>query len=183
MRLFVGIAIPEDICERFAGLCAGLTGTRWVAVEAMHLTLRFIGTVDEPSATDLDDELSQIVAPAFDLSFSGIGSFANGTRLRQLWVGTEKSSPLRHLQSKVESAVVRAGFGSEGRKFKPHVTLARFKSAPRGVGAYMEAHNSFAAGPFAISTFTLFRSHLNRDGAQYEALAEYPLGARTPDLI
>ena len=177
MRLFVGIAIPEDICKRLAGLRSGLAGTRWVDVEAMHLTLRFIGTVDEPSAADLDDELSRIEASAFDLSFSGIGSFASGTRLRQLWVGTEKSSPLHHLQSKVESAVVRAGFGSEGRKFKPHVTLARFKSAPRGVGAYMEAHNSFAAGPFAISTFTLFRSHLNRDGAQYEALAEYPLGA------
>ena len=50
MRLFVGIAIPEDICERFAGLRSGLAGTRWVDVEAMPLTLRFIGTVDAPSA-------------------------------------------------------------------------------------------------------------------------------------
>ena len=100
MRLFVGIAIPEDICERLAGLRSGLAGTRWVDVEAMHLTLRFIGTVDEPSAADLDDELSRIEAPAFKLSFSGIGSFASGTRLRQLWVGTEKSAPLHPLRKR-----------------------------------------------------------------------------------
>jgi 2'-5' RNA ligase len=76
----------------------------------------------------------------------------------------------------VEAAVVRAGFEPERRKFKAHITLARFKNSTSSrIGSFIERHDRFRSGPFRIDHFTLFRSHLGNQGAHYEALAEYPL--------
>jgi 2'-5' RNA ligase len=177
-RLFVGIPFPEDVRAALAGLCAGLPGAKWVAPENMHLTLRFIGEVCKDDAADIDHALGRISAPAFDLVIAGIGCFQTGRKVRILWAGIEKEPLLFRLQEKVESAVVRAGFEPERRKFKAHLTLARFRNgAPDRVGAFIENHNRFGAGPFPVDYFTLYRSHLGNAGPHYEVLAEYPLEA------
>jgi 2'-5' RNA ligase len=176
MRLFVAVPLPEAVRDRLAGLGAGLPGARWVEADNMHVSLRFIGEVDEGAAEDLDAALSAIHGAAFDLSLAGVGCFESGRRVRVVWAGVNPSPALTHLHGKVESAVVRSGFGPERRKFKPHVTLARLKNTPVGkVGGFLEAGHGFAAGPVPVTRFTLYRSHLTRDGAHYEALAEYPL--------
>ena len=176
MRLFIAIVLPDPVREALAALRLGLPGARWVAPEALHLTLRFMGEVDAAEAEDIDAALAAIDAPAFDLAVLGIGSFQSRRRVRSLWVGLDRSEPLARLQGKVESAVARAGFEPERRKFKPHITLARLKGTPVGhVGTYMEAHGTCAVAPFTVTAFTLMRSHLNRDGPYYETLAEYPL--------
>ncbi len=177
-RLFVGIPFPEDVRAALAGLCAGLPGAKWVAPENAHLSLRFIGEVGKDDADDIHHALERISAPAFDLVIAGIGCFQTGRKVRVLWAGIEKEPLLLRLQEKVESAVVRAGFEPERRKFKAHVTLARFRNgAPDRVGAFIENHNRFGAGPFHVDHFTLYRSHLGNAGPHYEALAEYPLEA------
>lgn len=175
-RLFVGIALPDEVRGVLAGLGEGLAGAKWVAAETIHLTLRFIGEVDGGTAEDIHVALTQIQAPAFALTLAGIDCFAQGGKVHTLWAGIEKEPLLAHLRDKVESALVRAGLEPERRKFKPHVTLARFKGGgePR-LGAYLERHAQFRCGPFAVDGFTLFRSRLSAAGAHYEALAEYRL--------
>ena len=176
MRLFVGLPLPETIRDRLAMLGGGVPGARWVAPEAMHITLRFIGEVDPGQAEDIDAALADIDAPGFSLMLSGVGHFGSGRKIHSLWAGVEAADALRHLQAKAESAVVRAGFPPEGRKFMPHVTLARLKgAAPPRVGAFIQANNAFLAGPVEVVSFTLFRSHLGHEGARYEALESYPL--------
>ncbi|MEO5335775.1 MAG: RNA 2',3'-cyclic phosphodiesterase [Magnetospirillum sp. WYHS-4] len=177
LRLFVGLALPAEARQRLAFLCAGVPKARWVAPESLHLALRFIGEVDEIQAEAIDANLLAVRAPAFDLALSGVGTFEQGRRMRVLWAGIEHQPVLDHLQAKVESAAVRAGLAPEGRKFSAHVTLARFKeNPPRDRLAAFVLHNaSFRAGPFAVREFILYRSHLGREGAHYEALAEYPL--------
>ncbi|MDP6787439.1 MAG: RNA 2',3'-cyclic phosphodiesterase [Rhodospirillales bacterium] len=176
MRLFIAIPLPEAVLGALSELRSGVPGARWVEPEALHLTLRFLGELDTGEAEDIDAALRSIRAPAFDLAISGIGSFQSRRRARSLWAGIRRSEPLAHLQGKVESSVVRAGLEPESRKFKPHVTLARLKNTPlANVGAYLESHGAFAVAPFAVTAFALMRSHLNRDGPHYEALAEYPL--------
>ena len=82
-----------------------------------------------------------------------------------------------HLYGKVESALVRAGCEPERRKFKPHVTLARFRSGGGNrIGSFVQAYNHLTIGPFQVDRFTLFRSHLGSEKAHYEELAEYSLG-------
>ncbi len=176
LRLFVGIPVPDDIRAALEGLCHGLHGVRWVKPENFHLTLRFVGEVDEMVAEDLDATLSGIHAPRFEMALSEIGFFENGRAVRAIWAGAEKTPPLIHLHDKVESATVRAGLPPEARKFRPHVTLAR----PRGLSherlaPYLETRAGFRAPPFEVDRFVLFRSHLKREGAHYEILADYGL--------
>jgi len=177
MRLFIAIALPEEVKERLAGLAGGLPGARWVPPANMHLTLRFVGEIDNGQARDLDDALSLIDGKGFDLVLRGIGAFAESHRLRSLWVGVEPVEPLLRLQAKVEQAVVRAGLPVERRKFKPHVTLARFRSDPpeQKLSDYLAQHGLFRAAPVAVHDFTLFSSFLGSEGAIYSAEAVYPL--------
>lgn len=176
-RLFIGIPLPDDIRKILGNLRGGLPGARWVSEESLHLTLRFVGEVGQDDAEDLHQELTRVRATGFSLTLTGLGCFETGNKVRALWAGVTREERLIHLQDRIEAAVVRAGREPERRKFKAHVTLARFKNGtPARVGSFMEMHNDLAAGPFDVSHFTLFRSFLGREGAHYEALADYPLG-------
>ena len=175
MRLFVGIALPLDIRMALGTLCAGISGTRWVKPESMHVTLRFVGEVGLGAAQDLDAALGDVHVPAFEMRFSGIADFSQKSRLKALWAGVAANPALGHLQGKVEKAVQRAGFPPDGRKFTPHVTLARFKGQRVHLGHYLEANGAFSTEPFLVESFTLFESHMGHGGSHYEVLNEYPL--------
>lgn len=177
MRIFVALPLPEPIRQSLGGLRSGLPGARWVEPENMHVTLRFIGEVDGHEVEEIDAVLAEISAPAFDLSVGGIGFFERGRKVHTIWAGIEAPDGMAHLQKKVESAVVRAGFEPERRKFRPHVTIARLRSTPvHRIGAYVEAHGgNVDSGAFRADRFTLFRSRLGHEGASYEALVDYPL--------
>jgi 2'-5' RNA ligase len=173
LRLFVGIALPPEIKLRLSPLCAGVPGARWVDPENYHVTLRFIGEVDEGMAADVDEALAQIRARRFELALAGIGQFGE----RMLWAGVEKSPALFHLRDKVESALVRLGLPPEGRRYAPHVTLARLKRpAEDRLQAYLQEHALFRAAPFAVARFSLVASYLTKSGAIYEDQADYALG-------
>ncbi|TAL04919.1 MAG: RNA 2',3'-cyclic phosphodiesterase [Rhodospirillaceae bacterium] len=176
MRLFVALGMPEGLGHRLAILQAGQPGARWVAPESMHLTLRFIGEVPRTDAEDVDEMLAGIVAPAFDLHLQGVGQFGQGTKTRALWVGVAPSDSLDFLQAKVESAVVRAGQPPEGRKFTPHITLARFSHADSNrLQNFVEGNSLFRAGPWTVDHFTLFESRMGKGGSVYIPLADYEL--------
>jgi 2'-5' RNA ligase len=176
MRLFVAIELPDTTRQDLALLMNGLPGAKWTAPENLHVTLRFVGEVDGREAQDLDDALSAIRAPAFTLSLAGIGKFGEGRNSRSLWVGVEPNPALVHLRDKVESAAVRAGQPPERRKFKPHVSLARFKgvSGPR-MQDYLARHGLYRASPFEVRQFTLFSSFLSHNGAIHRPEASYEL--------
>ena len=84
------------------------------------------------------------------------------------------------LKAKVEKAALRAGFKPEGRKFKPHVTLARFRGQQLDLRDYFSANGAFSTTPFSVKAVTLFESHLGRGGAHYLALQHYPLFRESP---
>ncbi len=176
MRLFVGLALPEDIRFRLARLKGGLKGARWVAPENLHLSLRFIGEVDGGEDQDIDAALQTVDAAPFALMLSGLGAFERRGRVHAVWAGVENSDALGALQASVAMALIDAGLEPEHRRFKPHVTLARMKGgSATEAGLFLESHAGFTAGPVTVDTFTLFESHLGHGGAHYVALAEYPL--------
>lgn len=175
MRLFVAISLPAALRARLAGLQSGLPGARWVAPDNLHLTLRFIGEVDGLAAHDIDAALSEIRAPRFALTFAGVDRFG-GSRTRSIWVGVEENDALAALRVKVEHAVRRAGQAPVGGKYKPHVTLARFKANPGArLHAYLARHALFRAAPIPVEEFVLYSSTLARGGATYTQQAAYAL--------
>ena len=176
MRLFVAVSLPEDVRARLAGVSNGLPGARWVKPDNLHLTLRFLGELDNADAADVDDALAQIRAPGFDLVLNGLGHFGEGKRLRALWVGVDANAELMRLQEKIEQALIRAGLPAETRKFKPHVTLARFKSNPgTRLRDYLAEHNLVRAGPVPVTDFHLYSSFHSAEGAIHRIEASYPL--------
>lgn len=177
IRLFVALALPAMVKAQLALLAGGgIPGARWVPPENYHLTLRFIGEVESWRAEEVDAALANIRAPGFELSLRGLGTFEKGGRISALWVGAEKNEGLAFLQAKVETALQRAGFEPERRRFAPHVTLARTeRAAPEKLIAYVQAHNLFRAPPVPVEHFTLYSSHLGKEQALYVPEVEYEL--------
>lgn len=178
MRLFVAIDLPEEALDDISVLRSGLPGAKWIDLSALHITLRFIGEVDGGAAEDVAHALSGIMAPMFQLSLSGIGFFESSGKIHSLWIGVERQPALQALQEKIELAITRAGQLPERRRFKPHVTIARFRNGETSrLGGYLQRYNHFAVAPFWVRHFTLFRSHLGSEKAYYEPVAEYFLNA------
>ncbi|MFM2128606.1 MAG: hypothetical protein RL477_152, partial [Pseudomonadota bacterium] len=123
IRLFTGIELPQSAREHLASIAGGVPGARWVPAENLHLTLRFIGNVDETTAADLDAALMQVRGAPFDLAIEGAGSFSRGRFPSMLWAGVARSEALARLHERIDSTLQRAGCEPETRKFTPHVTL------------------------------------------------------------
>ena len=176
LRLFVGLALPGSLCGRLLGLCAGVPGARWTRPENFHLSLRFIGDVEEGVADDVDAALRMVAASAFSLELHGTGVFGKTSKARVLWAGIVPNPALSMLRDKVEFAVVSAGLAVETRRFSPHITLARLKRAPAGrVEQFVVDHAEFRAAPIPVDRFYLFSSFLSASGATYTRETGYDL--------
>jgi len=181
VRLFVAIDLPEPVRARLAALAGGIPGARWVSADNIHLTLRFIGEVDEGKFEDIAEALESIEAPGFEVVLEGIGHFGPPRAARSVHVGVARNPALSHLRDKIESALVRAGLEPEGRKFSPHVTLARLHNAPGSrITAFVAGNNLIREGPIPVAGFTLYSSFLGRSGAIHIPERFYPLKSRAP---
>jgi RNA 2',3'-cyclic 3'-phosphodiesterase len=173
LRLFVGIDLPPELKLSLSLMAIGLPGAKWVDAGNYHLTLRFIGEIDEGRAEDVDAALSQIRAPRFDVILATVGHFGR----RQLWVGVERNDALQHLHGKIEGVLSRLGLPAEERRYTPHVSLARLKGTNEArLQAYLTQHALYRAPPFRVDHFSLIASYLTKSGAIYEDQADYPLG-------
>lgn len=174
-RLFVALAIPEEIAMPLALLQGGVPGARWQSREQLHLTLRFIGDVDGRDAAAIVDSLAMIEAPGFTLELHGVGEFG-GKHPHALWAGARQNEALAHLRRKVETALQRAGQPADKQKYTPHVTLARLRGANIGrVMDYLTDHALYTSRPFAVNGFILYSSVLTSDGSSYRAERVYRL--------
>jgi len=175
-RLFVAIRPPEHIRDLLIDAMDDSPDFRWQEDEQLHLTLRFVGEVDRPVASDLADSLSRIRAEPFELRIRGVGRFEQRNS-GALWAGVEPKEPVVALAAKVERVCQQIGLEPERRAFHPHITLARWKGRrTREVHDFIERHAGLVSEPFPVDNFTLFESQLSRHGARYEEVAEYPLG-------
>ena len=180
-RLFVGLDLPEDVKDRLLTLEAGVPGARWQDREQLHLTLRFIGEVDQPDVLDLVGKLGTLSMPGFSMKLSGTGQFGD-KRPHVIWAGVEENAELRRLAAKIEQIVQRAGFPAETRKFYPHVTLARLKNPSTDrVFRYMAENSFFQSDEIGVSEFHLFESHLGSAGAIYQIIASFALDHHAPE--
>ena len=178
IRLFTGLEIPTDLADSLAMLRGGLPGARWIDSENYHMTLRFIGDVDDALAQEVAMSLRQVRRPAFDLRLDGLGSFG-GRKPRAIFAAVEPSAPLLELQAEQERLLRRAGLEPEGRKFTPHVTLARLRdSSSRQVADYLGARGHFRSRSFPVSRFVLFSSKASVGGGPYVIEEAYPLTTR-----
>ncbi|MBW6400613.1 RNA 2',3'-cyclic phosphodiesterase [Roseomonas sp. HJA6] len=179
LRLFVALDLPPECRADLSALAGSIPGAKWVPPDNYHLTLRFIGEIENWRAQEVDHALAAIRGNAFDLTLRGLGTFEKAGRIHSLWVGAERNDALAHLQRKVETALQRVGLPPERKSFSPHVTIARTDRAPpEKVISYVQAHNLFRAEPVRVECFTLFSSRLGKEASVYTSEVEYDLVAR-----
>ncbi len=180
-RLFVAVPMPEEIAEELDRLCEGLPGVRWTDLDDFHLTLRFIGEVDQATFYDIGEALMSVSLPPFEMRLRGIGHFPPRGEPHTLWAGVEDPEPVRRLRRAVERALEEAGIEPERRKFVPHVTLGRVKEPlpqPR-FASFLRRTALFRSSAFTVSGFTLYSSWLRPKGALHvpEATYDFVTGA------
>ena len=187
VRLFAAVLPPEDVSEQLAVAVAGLRSLpgadrlRWTGEPGWHFTLAFYGEVDDDLVPELSERLERAArrtAP-FPLALRGGGQFGHG---RALWAGAEGGlETLRLLADRSEAAARRAGVPmGDHRRYKPHLTLARSRSAV-DVRPYVEALGEFTSRTWTVAELVLVRSNLPKSGVageqpRYEAVARRPLG-------
>src|SRR5579862_1283084 len=160
LRLFVGIMLPPQHRLALSAICLGLHGAKWVDPGNMHVTVRFIGEVDEAAAADIDEALSRIRVERFSLTVAGLGLFGPEGKPRALYAVIERSESLIRLHERVDHALMRLMIPPEPRRFTPHVTLARFRAArPAEVRSFVAVNNLLRLEPFEAGSFHLVVSH------------------------
>jgi RNA 2',3'-cyclic 3'-phosphodiesterase len=183
-RLFTGIEIPPEIGQSLATLRGGLPGARWIDPENYHMTLRFIGDVDDTIAHEVVSLLARVRRRSFELRVEDLKSF--GGRAPRAVVATLGPTPaVVELHAEHERLMQRVGLEPEGRKYIPHVTLARLReSSSRQVADYLALRAPFRSAPFKVSRFVLFSARTSVGGGPYVVEAAYPLsddGRQTTD--
>jgi RNA 2',3'-cyclic 3'-phosphodiesterase len=177
-RLFVALPVPEEITDDLVALQSGVPDARWVAPENFHVTLCFAGDVQGGVVRDFEEELSDIAGPPFSIAIAGVQQFSSGKQPRALVASVERSDRLDWLHQKVSTVARNCGIEVERRKFRPHVTLARFgNGAETGhhLAQFMASHSTFRAGPWIADQFALYSSRSARSGSIYTEEAAYGL--------
>ncbi|MGN6500186.1 MAG: RNA 2',3'-cyclic phosphodiesterase [Tsuneonella sp.] len=174
-RLFAAIRPPAAVRDALIDLMDGVEGARWQDEDQLHLTLRFVGEIDNAAANDLAEALARIDAPRFELAIAGVGHFERKGRVHTLWAGLTASPALAALAAKIERACQAQGLEPEHRKFSPHVTLARLNQRSGPAAPWLAAHAGLRCDAWTVEAFRLYESTLRPGGSEYEPVVRYPL--------
>jgi RNA 2',3'-cyclic 3'-phosphodiesterase len=187
MRLFVAVAVPEQVAGELEAAVAPLRSSwpslRWTGIDAWHLTLAFLGEVNDAAAAGLPDPLRIAAAEhaRLALSLAGSGAFPGADRAHVLWTGVHgEGERLVALARSVAKAAAREGTppAEEGRDFQPHLTLARSRAAV-DVRTLIAELAEYAGTPWTAKEIYLIRSRPD-SRPRYETLGSWPLAATPP---
>jgi 2'-5' RNA ligase len=179
-RLFVAVELPDAIRSAIEGMTEplrSLEGFRWTPIENLHLTVAFLGWVEEPATGSIRDRVARAAAGVepFEACLGVPGRFPERGKARVLWVGFEDpTDSLAALAAEVRTSIGQP-FEPDDRPFRPHVTVAR---ARRPVSMRLPEPTDPPSIPFPVDSITLFRTYLGGEHARYEALERWPLGAQ-----
>jgi RNA 2',3'-cyclic 3'-phosphodiesterase len=184
LRIFLAINLPADVRVEIIAATAALRECApelaWVSEPQLHLTLKFLGDVEEARVDEIAAAVSAVAGRHRELlmALSGIGAFPNFRRARVVWMGVEHEARLELLHHDLELACEQIGFEVEGRTFRPHLTLARVKQelgedrlrALARAGKQIDYRSDFI-----VRSIDLMRSELSQTGPTYTTLVSAAL--------
>ena len=177
MRLFIAIDMNAAVLERVAALqkklreATGLRGGQvtWVRPEHMHLTLKFLGPVEDNDVSRVCATVQETAAryEAFELTCQGVGVF--GRPARVVWAGVDGGTALKGMQRELDERFTQAGWAAENRAFAAHLTLCRVKSSSAGhaLAAASEPFVNEVFGSVWADSAAVYESRLSSSGPEY----------------
>ncbi len=197
VRTFVAVELPEEVKVQLGeietrlnrqivmslGAMTAGKALKWVEPTAVHVTLKFLGSVAAERLNEIESALKRAAAgkAPFTIELTGLGAFPNTNRPRVIWVGAHgQVVELGNLQADVDAQLVDLGFPQETRPFSPHLTLARLREGTnqqelRKIGEIVNNNAQTESITVKIDTISLMRSDLSRVGARYTRMAEIAL--------
>lgn len=178
MRLFIAFDLPKNIVEKLVGLQKQigneLAQIKFVEPENMHLTLKFLGEVEESKVNDIINKLKTVKFKPFLTSIAEIGVFPNEKFIRVVWIGLKPFDPINDLHERIDSAL--SGIFKKDDRFQAHITLGRVKfvkDRERLLSVLKAIKMNDITEPFRIEKFMLKKSTLTPKGPIYENLAVF----------
>ncbi len=178
-RLFVAVDLPKEFHAKISAIQSSLTGPglRPVDPGIVHITLKFLGDVEEAQLEGIANALDGLDCPAFDSKVSGVGAFPGLKNPRVVWLGADGDYSCLHRQ--VETLLSGKGFKKEQRKFIPHATLARITylsgTRKKELISAIDSLRGFDVGHMLVDSVKLKKSTLTPQGPIYETLHEVRL--------
>jgi 2'-5' RNA ligase len=186
IRTFIGIELAKEVRERACDLVSKLyplgDKLRWIQPETLHLTLGFLGDVEDRKIYEVYQRMEQACEgfKPFRFACHGLGGFPTLESLRVLWLGIQSDDDtLERLHLSVDMAIRDLSFPGDSRKFQPHITLARQKvRQPLQPELYdaVKSRLDFIAGPTYCNEVVVYSSTLEKNGPVYQAMARIKLG-------
>lgn len=184
MRLFIAIEIPNEIKEflyQLIYLKTSLDGVSIVQKGNFHITLKFLGEVNEGLIPDITNTLRKIsngFSP-FTLKITHPGVFPDKFKPRVIWIGTENTDSLKEMAKRIDEEMESLGFKREDKNFKSHITVARVKNFHNGKYLFEKILKKFSGESsqlkFQVEEFVLMKSTLTPKGSIYDVLQRFPL--------
>ena len=174
-RLFVGIELPVSVQQVLEAVRTDYPSARWHPARAMHVTLSFIGIVDQATGARMAAALADLSAAELELAIRGVGYFGSEARPTVLWAGVEARRSLLELQQLVEQRLVAAGLVADERPYRPHVTLARGKSGADALQGFLAQYADLVLPTFPVSEVCLYVSRGGSAGVEYEVIERFSL--------
>ncbi len=188
IRAFIAIDLTPEVRQRLDQVAQqlkerlGSVPIRWVPVENIHLTLKFLGDVSVANLEMLKKLLQTEASnhKPFDFSVGGIGAFPNAHKARVVWAGVEAPSNLSSIQRNIETAMARLGYAREERPFSAHLTLGRVSRNATSkdihlIGEVLDSTHIGFMGVVHVGSVNLYRSDLQPSGAVYTCVYTAPL--------
>jgi RNA 2',3'-cyclic 3'-phosphodiesterase len=182
-RAFLAVVPPPSVVRWTESIedsaLGGGADLRWTPPEQRHLTVQFLGRIDDTDAlAESVADSVRAVAP-FEIVVDGAGAFPSARRASVVWLGvTTGAAELAALARVINAATAPLGIEADERPFRPHLTLARVKRA-RDLRALVDRLSVGPAGPpFTVDRVVLFDSDTRAEGAMHTERAEFPLGVR-----
>lgn len=183
VRAFIAIELPVRIRQRLDDIQRQIRSVMgfkaiWVKPDAMHVTIKFLGSIEEERLDALVGQLSNVSFEPFSVNVGHLGGFPSLQRPRVLWVGTGASPALTALHARIDETAEELGFPPDDHDFTGHITLARFKETPRLSEPIRRLISDIRVSErVEVGVFTLFRSTLTSKGPIYTALRRFPARA------
>ncbi|MCI4624741.1 MAG: RNA 2',3'-cyclic phosphodiesterase [Candidatus Magnetoovum sp. WYHC-5] len=183
IRSFISINLPialkTTIDNTITELKAFGRDVKWIKGEALHITMKFLGNINVERLALFEEVLTETstMHSPFDLKFSGLGFFPNQRYPKIVWIAVNTSPALNKLQAEIDDKFEKLGFSKEKRKFSPHLTIGRIKddANTRTLTEKVLSMGNTYFGTFTVNSFFLMKSDLQKDGAKYTVIKEFPL--------
>lgn len=176
MRTFIAIDIPKELKEKiynaFNNERERIKGIKWVEKENLHITLKFLGEIKEEKIKEIERILDEVSDKfkSFEVSLGELGGFPEFKNPRVLWIGVSPYEKIEEIFKFIEDRAEKVSIEREGRKFHPHITVARVKEKKR-----ISFEKKKFDDKFKVNRIVLFKSDLRKEGPIYTQIKEVKL--------